>query len=222
MEEKTSHIEHIDDVLKSVSDEVLAKKKKKRIISFSIISSICLALVITVITMSVVEISTKPSFIEKPNAITVTINKSESSYISDNEKYNDLWEIINDSFSTKYLSALFGGDLGYKIEEDKYKTTTFKKFLSNGDELGSNYVCLKYDNPKTLYTSQGQKYKSVVTIGEKVIEFNEVYFTISDNNTWEDTTFYFNACSGRTDAVLSITARANTYSIYQFVNNRSK
>lgn len=235
MEEKAVNNEYVDNALKSVSDEILAKKKRKRLITFSIISFICLALVITITTMSVAQTNTKPYFIKPQNTIEVTISGTPTLYEKsrNEDEYNKINATINSSFTTNYLSALFAGETSaYKIEEDKHKNEKFYQSIAGGvgsgksgtltNYLGNNYVHFQYSELQTLYLANGREYKSVVVSGSKTIEYKDVYFTISTTDGWSETTFYFGACTNRTNALLSITVSANTYPIYELVSGLQK
>lgn len=229
MEEKTvNQNEHVDNVLKSVSDEILEKRKRKRIITFSILSFVCLALAITIITMSVVKIDLKPYFVEEPNKIEVTINGSSvpTLFMEDTEEYQKTINLYNKSFVTNYLSALFGGEAGaYKIEEttDKFYST-FSDGSGSGmssvlkNKLGKNYVHFNYNTKQKLFTSDKKPYTSVKYTENYEIEYVDLYFTISSEDTWAETTFYFGSCYNLSNRIFSITVSANTYSIYNFVN----
>lgn len=235
MEEKVVNNEYMDNALKSVSDEMLAKRKRRNLITFSVISSLCLALVIIVVTMSVVRVNIKPYFIKPSSTIEVTIDGKDSTYDDglNEENYNKLINAINGSFETQYLSALFAGDVGgYKIEEDKHKNERFYSTFSDGvgtgmystleTYLGKNYVHFQYNELQTLYSANGEKYESVVSLGGKTIEYRDVYFTISSVDEWSKTTFYFGSCTNISNRIVSITVSANTYQIYKLINDIQK
>ncbi len=232
MEEKAVNNQHVDNVLKSVSDEILAKKKRKRIISFSIITFLCFALVVTIVTMSVVRVNLKPYFIKPSNEIEVTIDSTKTTFEKSlNEtNYNKVAKHIDDSFISTYLSALFAGDAGaYKIEESTSEKfyLTFSSTTGEGSgihqnlssKLGKNYVHFQYDSLQKLYSANGKEYTSVIVQGDQTIEYRDVYFTLSSEDAWTETTFYFGSCTNRANALLSITVSANTYAVYQFVNS---
>lgn len=235
MEEKVVNNEYMENALKSVSDELLAKKKRRNLITFSVIASLCLALVIIVLTMSVVRVNIKPYFIKPSSTIEVTIDGKDSTYDDglNEENYNKLVNAINGSFETQYLSALFAGDVGgYKIEEDKHKNEKFYSSFSDGvgsgkssaleTYLGENYVHFQYNELQTLYSANGEKYESVVSLGGKTIEYRDIYFTISSVDEWSKTTFYFGSCTNRSHYIFSITVSANTYQIYKLINDLQK
>ena len=69
--------EEVQQVLVSVSDEYLRKKKRKKIITLSSILSIVLILSIAIITLACVNINLKPFFIEPPSSYTIVIDGSE-------------------------------------------------------------------------------------------------------------------------------------------------
>lgn len=229
MEEKTVNNAQVDNVLQSVSDEILAKKRRKRLISFSVISFLCLALVITVVTMSVVNINVKPYFIKPSNEIVVTINGTKTTFVKSlNEKdYNKVTTLIDNSFANNYLSSLFSGELGgYDIvENDEQFYSTFSSTTKEGsgihknlsDKLSQTYVHFRYDDLQTLYSSNGKAYTSIKEHEDKTIEYRDIYFTISSEDVRTQTTFYFGSCTNRQNKMFSITVNANTYQLYQFV-----
>lgn len=225
--------ENVDKVLTSVSDEYLRKKKRNKIITFSSISLFVLALAIVIITLSCVKIDLKPFFIADPtnNAEVYIDNKLEFTTIDDASEQEFL-EIYEDSFKTSILTAMFTGKLGdYEINEEKtsvkfYSDTTNGSGMSDTlkNNLGSNYVHLYYGTSQRLYSADGSLYYSNANTNEYQLSYNDVYFNISSENHEHELTFYFGAycedgqyISRPKAKIVSITIRANTYSLYKFV-----
>lgn len=232
MEENMTNSEQVDNVLQSVSDEILAKRKRKRLISFSVVTFLCFALVFTIIMMSVIKINLKPSFVKPAGEIEVVINKQHATFEESfgKENYDKLNRTINNAFKTTYLTALFSGEAGgYKINETSDR---FYASFVNGEgsglysslqsKLGNNYVHFQYDELQTLKKSNGKDYTSVVVQGNQIIQFRDVYFTISNSDEMTKTTFYFGSCTNRENKTFSITVSANTSSIYEYVNSIQK
>ena len=228
MEEKQQvNQSKVDDVLNSVSDQMLAKKKKKKVITFSILSFVCLALALTFIIMSVVNIDLKPYFIANADKIEITLQNGGAIFLDGEDGYDKVNQKINSSFDTNFLSALFAGEVGsYKITET---TDKFYNAFTGGygtgmssvlrEKLGDNYIHFSYEEKQMLYNANKKPYTSVRSAEEYKIKFVDVYFPISDTNETGDVTFYFGSCEDLANRIFSITVKANTYCIFNYVNN---
>ena len=226
MEENTQTVqeENVDSVLNSVSDQYLAKKKKNRKITFSIISIVVLLLSVAIIVMSCVKINTKPAFIKGATSYQVTINNSEKLLLDEtNEEFDEFDKLFDETFSYNYLNALFAGKLGgYDICEttsnfysDTKNNTGMSTTLKN--QLGSNYVRVKFDEDKTIKYSNGKEYKSIY-YSDYSITFNELYFNLNTSDEESEITFYIGA-KGYLKGITKITIEANTYALYDFATN---
>ncbi len=214
----------VENLLNSVSDEYLAKRKKTRIISYSIILTIVLALAVTIITLSCIKVDLKPSFITDASSYRVTISNTEVMTIDEsNDEFKEFNNIYLNSFNSHYLTALFTGRLGgYKIEEtydyfysDTANSTGMSTALKNA--LGSDYVRAIFDESKQILNSDGSVYYSKVNT-DTTLSFNEMYFSLSDSKSEHDLVFYFGVTGYYSRArILKITVRANTYDLYKFV-----
>ena len=152
--------QNVDNLLQSVSDEYLAKKRKNRKIVYSIISGLILALAIVIITLSCITVNLKPSFTEGGAVFTITINGSNKMTFEDSdEQYQEFNKLYTEAFTSTYLTALFSGKLEkYTINEtsdnfysDTLNNTGMSSTLSSA--LGSNYVrCL--DDPRRTQNSR--------------------------------------------------------------------
>lgn len=208
--------ENVDNVLKTVSDDVLKKKRKKNRIIFSVISAVVLAISIVIITLSCVKVDLKPFFIEEPSYFEVTLNGKSSALLdSQEESYDELYDLYENSFKISYLSALLIGETdGYKIEE------TSSSFSNIKSELGDNYVNLHFGAEQKLYNSNGKIYYSIRDTRNYELSYVDVYFPLSTENGVDDLTFYFETTGYTTEPrITKITIKANTYKLYDFVSN---
>ena len=221
---QTEQTQNVDNVLSSVSDQYLRKKKRNKTIIFSTISAVVLALVITIIVLASITINLKPYFITRPSTLVVYTNSSLSfSPNDDNEE--EFYSIYENSFDTTILTALFTGRLGaYEIVEGRtgfYSDATNKQGLNDTvrTSLGSNYIHLYYGQAQMLYNANGSAYTSRRDTS-KEFYYNDVYFNITNEDQEQDVTFYFGAYNGNsTPVIVSITVKANTYAIYDYVTN---
>ncbi len=215
--------EKADNVLETVSDEYLRKKKRNNRIIFSVISFVVLALAIVIITLSCVRIDLKPYFISEPTSIMVYINNSWR-FTPNDENYEEFYDIYDSSFNSSIMTALFTGKLGaYEIEEGPTQA-----FYSNASErrgmsdtlkslLGDNYVHLHYGQEQQLYNADRSIYYSNRNTNEYNLSYVDVYFNISSENVDHELTFYFGAYYGsNTPKIVSITIRANTFALYDY------
>ena len=221
--------ENVDNVLNSVSDQYLAKRKRNRKITFSIISFIVLALATIIIVMSCVKVNIKPQFIDDATSYRVTINGSDKLLLEEgNEEFAEFDELFDETFSLNYLTALFSGKLGgYKInasDETKdyfYSDTKNNKGMSTSlkNALGDSYVRVKFGEEKEVTYSNGKTYMSKYNTNSKLV-FDELYFNLSETNEEGSLTFYLGTrgyLSGT--RITKITIEANTYALYEFANN---
>lgn len=215
-----------NSVLRSVSDEYLAKKKRNKKIIYSIICGLIIAIAITIIVLASVKTNLKPFFIERPNEIEVYID-GDMRFMPNDDNRDEFYSIYDNSFKTSVLTAMFTGKLGgYEIVETSqyfYSTASSKTGMSSDlkTALGDNYVHLYYQQPQTMYSSNGKEYYSIRNTDEYLLSFQDVYFNISSENSEHELTFYFgtsseNYSNGR---ITKITIRANTYALYDYVVN---
>lgn len=230
MEDVKSSSQNVDTVLDSVSDEYLKKRKRKKKITLSILSAFIFALVVVIIVLACVKVNLKPYFISRPSNIQVYINNTLK-YTPTDENFDEFYSVYEDSFYSTVLTALFTGNLSdYKITEGKtesfYSDSTNRQGMSSAlkNYLGSNYVHLFYAQQQTLFNADGSKYMSKNNTYKYFFTYQDVYFNITDTNNESELTFYFGGCytteSGPTSdraKIISITVRANSYAIYDYV-----
>ena len=157
--------EEVQQVLVSVSDEYLRKKRRKKIITLSSILSVVLILSIAIITLACVNVNLKPFFIEPPSSYTIVIDGSERATLTmTDDEYNEFTELFEKSMQVNALQALFTGRLGgYSINEGRRSANSF--YTSNSTKadlnsslvstLGSNYVRMRYSVEQNLFKSNG-------------------------------------------------------------------
>lgn len=217
----------VDEVLTSVSDEILRKRKRKRQISFSIISAVVLALAIVIITLGCVRVDLRPYFLNEASKYSVIIDgQTKATFVSDDENYDKFYQVYENSFNSSYLTAIFTGKVkNYTVEQTKdnfYYTYSnnvgsgMSSTLSNA--LGNNYVHVYYGVEQLLYNSDGTACMSKYNTSEQ-LKFVDVYFTLNTENHDSELTFYFGAYGYSQPRITKITVRANTYNIYDFVEN---
>ena len=211
---------NVDNVLDSVSDEYLRKRKRTKTISYASILGVMLALAIVIIIMSVVRVDLRPAFISNPTYYSICTSNKDEIFIDENsEEYEEFYDAYKNSFNISYLTALFTGKLGaYTIEESLesfYKKNT--KEIAFSSELGSDYVKLSYSFPQELKSPNGKPYYSDSNTNESLLTYEEVYFPIYNENSDKELTFYFGTTgAGYGYTITRITVRANTHALYEF------
>lgn len=215
----------VEDVMQSVSDEYIAKKKRKRKITYSSILSVLFAIATIIIVMSTIRVDLKPSFVANPTIYEISISgKTETldEGMADQERFEEFYKIYNQSFNVSYLTALFTGKLGgYEVNE------TLNKFYSNentqagmsqslSDQLGNNYIKLSYATEHTIKNSNGSTYYSDYNTACE-LKFEDVYFPLNTEDKDSELTFYFGTTGiGMGYTITTITVRANTFALYEF------
>ena len=103
----------------SIDDQYIAKKRRQRIITNSIILSLTLILGIAIILLSCLKIDLKPKFDATPDYVEVVTDKNSNdlSFAKGDEIYDKFLNIYNNSLSTSILTSLFTGNFyGYEIQ----------------------------------------------------------------------------------------------------------
>lgn len=217
--------ENVDNLLNSVSDEYLAKKKRTRIISYSIISTLVLALAVIVIVMSCINVDLKPQFLGRALSYRVTVSNREVLTLDENsDEYQEFNDEFAKAFQSQYLTALFTGKLGgYKIEETNnnfYSSSTSTSPSSSlTSEIGENYVRVMFDDTKQILNSDGSVYYTQINTN-KTFTFNEMYFKLNTKDSGEETTLYLGGITQTENGkdvvkIVKINVRANTYKLYK-------
>ena len=219
--------ENVEQLLNSVSDAYLKKRKRTRIISYSIILFVVLALAVAIIVMSSIKIDLRPKFITEGANYQVYINKQMKENISADpstkQKYDKFNSIFLNSFNTQYLTALFTGKLGgYKVEEctqeffysNQTSATGINSDLNN--YLGDNYVKITYDQPINITNSNGKPCYTQFNSNYE-LKFEELYFNLNTLDAEQDLVFYLGGYGYVTKGnarIVKITVRANTFDLY--------
>ena len=184
MEEMVQTKESVDMVLESVSDQIVAKRKKKRRIIYSAILSIVLALSALIITFSCVNYNLKPKFLNNVQGYYVNLAGGQKTYIDEDYKdYEDFIQEYESAFKTTYMTALFSGKINsYDIEETNlkfYSNSTSKTGIHSdwSKELGSNYIELIFNGQKKTFDSKRKTilFKNIRT-RQTSIEFRTLLF----------------------------------------------
>lgn len=224
-----------DEVLQSVSDEYLRKRKRNKIISLSIISAVVFALSIVIITLACVKVDLKPFFIEEASSYQVTLSgNTTKTYVPGDEEYDEFYELYLNTFQTSYLTGIFTGALGaYTVEETASKDfySSYENGVGSGMSsslktlLGDNYVRLHFGVDQTMYNADGSICYSKRNSNAYELRYSDIYFSLNSENKDSELTFYFGAyCfyDGEVRVkprIVTITVRANTYALYNFINN---
>lgn len=230
MEETTTQEVVVDEnsnnILNSVNDEYLRKKKRTKNIIYSSILGILFILTTMIIVFASITVYLKPAFLDNPTSYTIKVTGKNESYIDETTpEYEEFMKAYESSFKVSYLSALFTGKLGgYDIVEktDRFYTNDTNKTIAF-DDLGDNYVKLSFATEQQIKTADGKVYYSVWNTNEYDIKFEDVYFNINSENEDSDLTFYFATKGIGLDYynITQITVRANTYAIYEFATGGS-
>ena len=232
MEENVNQNQNVDAVLSTVSDKYLRKKKRNKKITLSVILFFVLALSVVIITLACVKTNLKPYFLSEPSNIEVYIGGTRQySTAPTDENYDEFYDIYQKSFSSNILTALFTGKLGsYEVYESDslesfYSSSSSKTGMSDTlkEYLGDNYVHLQYGQDQQLYNANGSAYYSTRWSNRYNMQYKDVYFNITDTNADHELTFYFGAYYKGKDGkdysphIISITIRANTFQLYDYV-----
>jgi len=207
-------------VEKTFAEQIAAKKKRNRLITAIISCSIGLAIVATIVTLSIVKVDLKPSIITSPSSMYFNGNTSAKydNYDDPIDIYDDFMTEFNQSFSISYLTGIFTGRLGgYDITEDHIES------LPN-TVTDSTYVTFYYKDKITLTKQDGKTYYSKYNSNYS-IDFSEVTFALSSEDKVDNMTIYLKynwKVSGSSTSktyYAGITLKGNTYKLNEIYNN---
>ena len=106
--------------MQTIDDIYVAKVRKRRIITNSILLSLCLLLAIAIIVLAVLRIDLKPRFDATPDYVYIKVDtdSEEKNFAkSDEETYNQFMNVYNNSLSTSVLTSIFTGNVyGYVVQ----------------------------------------------------------------------------------------------------------
>lgn len=216
-------------------DEYLTRRARNRKIAMAVVSIVAALLAAAVIVLSFIKINNRPQFIKNADVVEI-INPDNSNdrYRRDkgNTEYNEFYTAYNNCFEMSVLSSIFSNNFGdYSITE-----------LSNGKPVSYNgptdiveigdanyYVKFSYNEPQSITLKSGKFYQSGWTgktgnaNAENSISFKTVLFALNGDNEVKDLNFYVivDGILGKDNQgkeqqnILTITIKANTYSLYQ-------
>lgn len=181
------------------TDKLLARKQKKKIITFA---SLCVAfcLAMCIIILAVVPVSLKPVCLDDGFATVQLYNgtigvEPKGTFVKGSEKYEKFAKLYNQAFSQTYISAILNGSLGsYEIEE---KQESVAAVLGSTGELvteNKKYVHLKYAEDQVFTNQNGKAYKSSRIhnkYGKVQLTFRSAYLLIQEEEGVETTEIYF-------------------------------
>lgn len=218
--------------VQSIDDQYMAKMKKKRIITNSIILSLCLILAFVIILLACLRIDLKPRFDNNPEYVDITVDGKTDviSFSKGDERYDEFMAIYNSALSTSILSSIFTGNVyGYDIEYvgtgASDTSERFYESYSNGSgygissalssRLGSNYVHFRFTEDQSIYHSNGTVLDG--RYSDNAIFYKDVYFTISSDENSTEVTYYFGVMDyGNYPTMVKITVEAQSYSLYDY------
>ena len=223
-EEKVQTNENVDDVLQSVSDKIIAKRKLKRTIISSVLLSVVVILASIVIALAGIKVDMQPNFIGKADAYSVYIGGVNKKYFdTDSKTYDAFHEELDKVFDTNYLTALFSGKLDcYTIEETKvqfYSDETRTNLSSSlKTELGSNYVRFVYNEEQKVTNKDGSQYYSTeYKANTYALKFKDCYLKL-DSTGEEQLTFYLGTYDYSKPMITKVIVKTNSASLYEYFN----
>ncbi len=181
------------------TDKMLARKKKKKIITFA---SLCVAfcLAVCIIVLAVVPVSLKPVCLDD-NFETVqfyngTIGvEPNGTFVKGSAKYEKFAKLYDQAFRQTYISAMLNGSLGsFDIEE---KQESVESVLGSTGELVTNnskYIHLKFGEDQVFTKQNGKAYKSTHIhrkYGKVELTFRSAYLLVQEEEGVETTEIYF-------------------------------
>ena len=218
-----------DELYTKIQTEKLLKNQKIKKISMISVLSVVFALAVVIICLASIPLNLKPSFLDNNYVARVYINGNVYSGTLSSEQnateYNNLRNLIDDTFNQTYFSGLFNGSLiGYNISETPRQTlSSFNSTLQNDNS--NDYVRFEFSEPQILRNKDGSAYSSSLDRNVNSFEFDEAYMMLSDEEGSTSITFYFvvkyirenmteEDINGLTEYVISMTTVGDTYEIF--------
>ena len=222
-----------DELYTKIQTEKLLKNQKIKKISMISVLSVVFALAVVIICLASIPLNLKPSFLDNNYVARVYINGNVYSGTLSSEQnateYNNLRNLIDDTFNQTYFSGLFNGSLiGYNISETPRQTlSSFNSTLQNDNS--NDYVRFEFSEPQILRNKDGSAYSSRLDRNVNSFEFDEAYMMLSDEEGSTSITFYFvvkyirenmteEDINGLTEYVISMTTVGDTYEIFHHFN----
>ena len=225
-EEKVQTNENVDDVLQSVSDKIIAKRKLKRTIISSVLLSVVVVLASIVLAMAGIKVDMQPSFIGKADAYSVYISGANKQYFdTDSKSYDKFHEQLDQACELSYLSALFSGKLGgYTIEETKVQfyadeaRTTPSSALKT--ELGSNYVRFIYNDEQIVTNKDGSQYYSTqYKANTYALKFKDCYMQLNSDESGQ-LTFFLGTYDYSKPMITKVVVNTNSAALYEYFTQK--
>lgn len=226
-EEKVQTNQNVDDVLQSVSDKIIAKRKLKRTIISSVLLSIVVVLASIVLILAGIKVDMQPNFIGKADAYSVYISGVNKQYFdTDSKSYDKFHEELDKNFETNYLTALFSGKLDcYTIEEtktqfyaDEARTSPSSALRS---ELGSNYVRFVYNEEQQVTNRDGSQYYSTqYKANTYALKFKDCYMKL-DPSIDGQLTFYLGTYDYSKPMITKVIVKTSSAALYEYFSPSS-
>lgn len=223
-EEKVQTNENVDDVLQSVSDKIIAKRKLKRTIISSVLLSVVVILASIVLALAGIKVDLQPNFIGKADAYSVYLSGVNKKYFdSDSESYDKFHQELDMAFETNVLNALFSGRLDcYTIEEtrtafyaDDARTTLSSAMRS---ELGSNYVRFVYNEEQQVTNKDGSQYYSTeYKANTYALKFKDCYMQLSSDEN-SQLTFFLGTYDYSKPTITKVVVKTSAAGLYEYFN----
>ena len=187
--------------------------KKKVILGVSL--GLVVALVATVVTLALVKNSYKPEIDLTPKTLTVIELENKGQFetgeaFATKEKFNDIVELFDESFTQSVLAGLFSGNSAKNIKIKLESLPTF----DNGYQITFEYkadMVLKLD---------GQEYKSD-TNSDKQVLFQTIILNVTEQEGYNQICLYAKQVEGNKAYYYQITTVANTENLYDYLSELS-
>ena len=210
-----------------LNEVYLAKKKRTVKIIYSVIMAVVLAIAVTIITLSCVVVDNKPMFVQSPTSYKVTVGGKVYTVTNSDSKYDDINALLDDSFKTTYLTALFAGKLGgYEIVETENNFYTDSTTMSSPSTtllkmLGDNYIQMHFKDEQVLLNADGSERYFKQYSENYTMKFVDVYFNLTNADEDHELTFYvgtYGEPNTTRKRITKVTVKANTYQLYDLFN----
>ncbi|MBE7073662.1 MAG: hypothetical protein E7379_01020 [Clostridiales bacterium] len=226
MTDTVKHSDNVNHILDSVSDKIIAKRKLKKTIIYSVILSVVVVLSSVIIMLASINANLQPNFLQGADAYRVYISNVEKSYIDEDSKnYEKFLEEYNGQFYTSILAGMFTGRLSaYEIQETNtqfYSNNAEKSGMSSTlkSELGSNYIKLIFNQERNVLNKNGSIYYSKeYTKDQYELKFKDCYLKLDSEDT-DTMTFYLGTQDpdwGNKTVITKIVVKASSFGLYEY------
>ena len=181
------------------TDKMLARKQKKKIVTFA---SLCVAfcLAVCIIILAVVPVSLKPACLDNGFETVQFYNgtigvEPNGTFVKGSAKYEKFAKLYDQAFSQTYISAMLNGSLGsYEVEEIQESVASVLGATGELVTENKKYVHLKYTEDQVFTNQNGKAYKSSRIhnkYGKVKLTFKSAYLLIQEEEGVEKTEIYF-------------------------------